>query len=97
MNGQDLYEGLRYVDPAMLEEAMEPVKRPKRRRYLPLAACLCLLLAGTAVAVFGHVEIRLLDVEHLEDYREAVPSSQTETTEETASDGELVPGSSQAA
>ena len=30
MNGQDLYEGLRYVDPAMLEEAMEPVKRPKR-------------------------------------------------------------------
>ena len=74
MNGQDLYEGLRYVDPAMLEEAMEPVERPKRRRYLPLAACLCLLLAGTAVAVFGHVEIRLLDVEHLEDYREADPS-----------------------
>ena len=74
MNGQDLYEGLRYVDPAMLEEAMEPVKRPKRRRYLPLAACLCLLLAGTAVAVFSHVEIRLLDVEHLEDYREADPS-----------------------
>ena len=44
-------------------EAMEPVKRPKGRRYLPLA--------GTAVAVFSHVEIRLLDVEHLEeDYRE---------------------------
>lgn len=42
---------------------MEPVKRPKGRRYLPLA--------GTAVAVFSHVEIRLLDVEHLEeDYRE---------------------------
>lgn len=74
MNGQDLYEGLRYVDPALLEEAMEPVKRPKGRRYLPLAACLCLLLAGTAVAVFGHVEIRMLDVEHLEDYREADPS-----------------------
>lgn len=33
----------------------------------------------------------------VEDYREAVPSSQTETTEETVSDGELVPGSSQAA
>lgn len=74
MNGQDLYEGLRYVDPALLEEAVEPVERPKRRRYLPLAACLCLLLAGTAVAVFGHVEIRPLDVEHLEDYREADPS-----------------------
>ena len=74
MKGQDLYEGLRYVDPALLEEAMEPVKRPKWRRYLPLAACLCLLLAGTAVAVFGHVEIRPLDVEHLEDYREADPS-----------------------
>ena len=29
MNGQDLYEGLRYVDPTLLEEAMEPVKRPK--------------------------------------------------------------------
>ena len=40
MNGQDLYEGLRYVDPATLEEAMEPVERPKRRRYLPLAAWL---------------------------------------------------------
>ena len=66
MNGQDLYEGLRYVDPAMLEEAMEPVKRHKRRRYL--------LLAGTAVAVFSHVEIRMLDVVHLEDYREADPS-----------------------
>lgn len=74
MNGQDLYEGLRFVDPALLEEAAEPVKRPKRRRYLPLAACLCLLLAGTAVAVFGHVEIRPLDVEHLEDYRDADPT-----------------------
>ena len=71
MNGQDLYEGLRFVDPALLEEAAEPVKRPKRRRYLPLAACLCLLLAGTAGAVLHSVEIRMLDVEHLEDYQDA--------------------------
>ena len=70
MKGQDLYEGLRYVDPALLEEAMEPVKRPKWRRYLPVAACLCLLLAGTAAAVLHSVEIRVLDVEHLEDYRD---------------------------
>ncbi len=70
MNGQDLYEGLRFVDPTLLEEAAEPVKRPKRRRYLPLAACLCLLLAGTAAAVLHSVEIRMLDVEHLEDYQD---------------------------
>ncbi len=74
MNGQDLYEGLRYVDPTLLEEAMEPVKRPKWRRYLPVAACLCLLLAGTAAAVLHSVEIRILDVEHLEDYRDADPT-----------------------
>lgn len=68
MNGQDLYEGLRYVDPTLLEEAMEPVKRPKWRRYLPVAACLCLLLAGTAAAVLHSVEIRILDVEDPETY-----------------------------
>lgn len=77
MKGQDLYEGLRYVDPAFLEEAMEPVKRPKWRRVLPVAACLCLLLAGTAAAVLHSVEIRVLDVEHLEDYRDADPSMQS--------------------
>lgn len=68
MKGQDLYEGLRYVDPALLEEAMEPVKRPGWRRYLPAAACVALLLAGTAVAVFHSVEIRMLDVEDPETY-----------------------------
>lgn len=77
MNGQDLYEGLRYVDPAFLEEAMEPVRRPKWRRYLPVAACLCLLLAGTAVAVLHSVEIRILDVEHLEDYQDADPTMES--------------------
>ena len=50
MNGQDLYDSLRYVDPALLEEAMEPVKRSKWRQYLPVAACVVILLAGTAVA-----------------------------------------------
>ena len=74
MNGQDLYEGLRYVDPALLEEAIEPAKRPKWRRYLPVAACLCLLLAGTAAAVLHSVEIRMLDVERLEDYQDADPT-----------------------
>lgn len=68
MNGQDLYDSLRYVDPALLEEAMKPVKRPKWRRYLPVAACVAILLAGTAVAVFHSVEIRMLDVEDPETY-----------------------------
>lgn len=62
MNGQDLYEGLRYVDPALLEEAMEPVKRPKWRRYLPVAACLCLLLAGTAVAAEVILGVQITDI-----------------------------------
>lgn len=74
MNGQDLYDSLRYVDPALLEEAMEPVKRPKWRRYLPVAACVALLLAGTALAVLHSVDIRILDVDRLEDYRDADPT-----------------------
>lgn len=72
MNGQDLYDSLRYVDPALLEEAMEPVKRSKWRRYLPVAACVAILLAGTAVAVFHSVEIRMLDVEDPETYEPSV-------------------------
>lgn len=70
MNGQDLYDSLRFVDPALLEEVMEPVKRPKWRRYLPVAACVALLLAGTALAVLHNVDIRILDVNRLEDYRD---------------------------
>ena len=74
MKGQDLYEALSRVDPAMAEEAIRPVKRAAWRRYLPVAACVALLLAGTAVAVFRSVEIRILDVDRLEDYQNADPT-----------------------
>ena len=56
MNGQDLYRGFSYVDPAMAEEAVRPVKRRPWRRCLLTAACVCLLLAGGALAaetIFG--------------------------------------------
>ena len=68
MKGQDLYEALSYVDPVMAEEAVRPARRSPWRRYLPVAACVALLLAGTAVAVFCGVEIRMLDVEDPETY-----------------------------
>ena len=63
MKGQDLYEALGRVDPAVLEAAAElPPRRRVWRRPAVIAACAALLLAGTAVAVFCGVEIRILDV-----------------------------------
>lgn len=57
MNGQDLFRGLDYVDPAMAEEAVGSVKRRRPwRRCLLAAACVCLLLAGGTLAaeiIFG--------------------------------------------
>ena len=44
MNGQDLFRGLDYVDPAMAEEAVGSVKRRRPwRRCLVAAACVLLL------------------------------------------------------
>ena len=69
MKGQDLYEALSRVDPAMLEAAAEPPRQQRAwRRPAVIAACAALLLAGTAVAVFCGVEIRILDVEDPETY-----------------------------
>lgn len=69
MKGQDLYEALSHVDPAMLEAAAEPPRQQRAwRRPAVIAACAALLLAGTAVAVFCGVEIRILDVEDPETY-----------------------------
>lgn len=69
MKGRDLYEALGRVDPAMLEAAAEPPRQRRGwRRPAVIAACAALLLAGTAVAVFCGVEIRLLDVEDPETY-----------------------------
>lgn len=56
MKGQDLYEALSHVDPVMAEEAVRPMRRRAWRRYLLTAACVCLLLAGGALAaeaIFG--------------------------------------------
>lgn len=78
MKGQDLYEALGRVDPAMLEAAAEtPRQRRAWRRPAVIAACAALLLAGTALAVFRGVEIHMLDVEDPETYtssRGTVPS-----------------------
>ena len=78
MKGQDLYEALGRVDPAMLEMTAEPPQRGRVwRRPVVIAACAALLLAGTALAVFHSVEIRVLDVEDPETYamsRGTVPS-----------------------
>lgn len=72
MKGRDLYEALGRVDPAMLEAAAEPPRQRRGwRRPAVIAACAALLLAGTAVAVFCGVEIRLLDVDRLEAYQDA--------------------------
>lgn len=70
MKGQDLYEALGRVDPALLEAAAEMPRQQRAawRRYLPAAACAALLLAGTALAVFRGVEIRMLNVEDPETY-----------------------------
>lgn len=78
MKGQDLYEALGRVDPAMLDAAAEtPRQRRIWRRPAVIAACAALLLAGTAVAVFCGVEIRMLDAADPETYtssRGTVPS-----------------------
>lgn len=70
MKGQDLYEALGRVDPAMLDAAAEPPRQQRRiwRRPAVIAACAALLLAGTAVAVFCGVEIRMLDAADPETY-----------------------------
>lgn len=51
MNGQNLLEALCYVEQSLVEEA--EYARPHHRRLRPwtLAACVCLLLVGTACAV----------------------------------------------
>lgn len=51
MNGRDLLEGLYYIDEDLIEAA--ETARPRGRRLRPwlLAACVCLLLVGTACAV----------------------------------------------
>lgn len=61
MNGQDLYKALSYVDPAMVEQAVSPSRRRHWRRGVLIAACLCLLLTGTALALLRGVEIHVLD------------------------------------
>lgn len=70
MRGQDLYEALGRVDPAMLDAAAETPRQQRRvwRRPAVIAACAALLLAGTAVAVFCGVEIRMLDAADPETY-----------------------------
>lgn len=47
MNGKDLLEGLGYVDEALVAEAeAAPKSRRLWRRWLPVAACLCVVIAA---------------------------------------------------
>lgn len=53
MDKEKLMEAMGHIDPAMVEVAAMSAARPRRRWLRPalIAACLCLLLVGTAVAV----------------------------------------------
>lgn len=52
MNGQDLQTALGYVEPELAEAAAAWPQRKRRpwKRLAAIAACVCLLLAGTALA-----------------------------------------------
>ena len=53
MNRERILEAMEYIDPALIEAADRPAQEARRvrwRRPAVFAACLCLVLAGTAVA-----------------------------------------------
>lgn len=50
MTGMELLLALDHADPAYVQQAGEPVRRPWRKRALLLAACLCLTMAAAAFA-----------------------------------------------
>ena len=50
MTGMELLLALDHADPAYVQQAGEPVRRPWRKRALLLAACLCLTMAAAALA-----------------------------------------------
>ena len=52
MRGTELLDKMELIDPAYVEAAAKPPERKKRRwiRWAAAAACLCLVLAGAAVA-----------------------------------------------
>lgn len=54
MNKEKILEAMNHIDPAFIEEADRPVpevRRVKWSRSAIIAACLCVVLAGTALAV----------------------------------------------
>ncbi len=63
MNGRTLYEALGFVDPEMVERACAPFTRHRRwRRWFLTAACVGLLLAGTAVAGEALLGVSIVDI-----------------------------------
>lgn len=53
MNRERILEAMEYIDPVLIESADRPLKKVRRGGWLRIAviaACLCLVLAGTAVA-----------------------------------------------
>lgn len=59
MNGYDLLKSFCYVDETLINESEFCVLRKKAtpvfRRWLPIAACLCLMIAGAWAAIFEGV------------------------------------------
>lgn len=53
MNKEKILDAMNYLDPALIEAADRPLEKPRRVGWVKaaaIAACLCLVLAGTAVA-----------------------------------------------
>lgn len=59
MNGYDLLKGFSYVDEFWIDESEFCIPRqkvhPVLHRWLPIAACFCLLVAGGWAALYGGV------------------------------------------
>ena len=60
MNGRELWKGLGQVDEDLVAQAAEAGRR-RPLRYLAAAACICVLLAGAALAAQSVWDLRLRD------------------------------------
>lgn len=67
MNKDRILDAMGYIDPAMVEAADRPLEKTRRVGWMKtaaIAACLCLVLAGTAVAWYSsQVKITWVDEE----------------------------------
>ena len=61
MDKEKIMEAMAHIDPALVEEADRPApRRAGWSRPALIAACLCLILAGTAAAAAGGAGMRVI-------------------------------------